>query len=166
MKILLYLLFGWWLHSRYYVKIYLPENYFYSYSLNIKERGSLLCESSALRNEVFFLLANSFHDCSIFHWLGYCWSLPQTIRASFYTPHSGNAFLKTLYFKTGLTLYLLIMIIQVQQLKYGATFTFHFLYFYVWQGCISCGILVSGIWARGVSSEHMENMEMFSCSPT
>ena len=34
------------------------------------------------------------------------------------------------------------------------------------QGCINCGILVSGIWARGVSSEHMENMEMFSCSPT
>ena len=32
--------------------------------------------------------------------------------------------------------------------------------------CISCGILVSGIRARGVSSEHMENMEMFSCSPT
>ena len=37
---------------------------------------------------------------------------------------------------------------------------------YVVQGCISCGILVSGIGARGVSSEHMENMEMFSCSPT
>ena len=35
-----------------------------------------------------------------------------------------------------------------------------------YQGCISCGILVSGIGARGVSSEHMENMEMFSCSPT
>ena len=34
------------------------------------------------------------------------------------------------------------------------------------QGCISCGILVSGIRARGVSSEHMENMEMVSCSPT
>ena len=34
------------------------------------------------------------------------------------------------------------------------------------QGCISCGILVSGIRERGVSSEHMENMEMFSCSPT
>ena len=34
------------------------------------------------------------------------------------------------------------------------------------QGCISCGILVSGIGARGVSSQHMENMEMFSCSPT
>ena len=34
------------------------------------------------------------------------------------------------------------------------------------QGCISCGILVSGIRARGVSSELMENMEMFSCSPT
>ena len=34
------------------------------------------------------------------------------------------------------------------------------------QGCISCGILVSGIRARGVSSEHIENMEMFSCSPT
>merc|ERR1712047_110121 len=33
------------------------------------------------------------------------------------------------------------------------------------QGCISCGILVSGIRARGVSWEHMENMEMFSCSP-
>ena len=30
------------------------------------------------------------------------------------------------------------------------------------QGCINCGILVSGIRARGVSSEHMENMEMFS----
>ena len=37
----------------------------------------------------------------------------------------------------------------------------------IWsQGCISCGILVSGIRARRVSSEHMENMEMFSCSPT
>ena len=34
------------------------------------------------------------------------------------------------------------------------------------QGCINCGILVSEIQARGVSSEHMENMEMFSCSPT
>ena len=34
------------------------------------------------------------------------------------------------------------------------------------QGCINCGILVSAIRARGVSSEHMENMEMFSCSPT
>ena len=34
------------------------------------------------------------------------------------------------------------------------------------QGCISCGILVSGLRARGVSSEHMENMEIFSCSPT
>ena len=34
------------------------------------------------------------------------------------------------------------------------------------QGCISCGILVSGIRARGVSSAHMENMEIFSCSPT
>ena len=34
------------------------------------------------------------------------------------------------------------------------------------QGCISCGILVSGIGARGVSSEHMESMAMFSCSPT
>ena len=33
------------------------------------------------------------------------------------------------------------------------------------QGCINCGILVSGMRARGVSSEHMENMEMFSCSP-
>ena len=27
-------------------------------------------------------------------------------------------------------------------------------------------ILLSGIGARGVSSKHMENMEMFSCSPT
>ena len=36
----------------------------------------------------------------------------------------------------------------------------------VFQGCISCGILVSSVRARGVSSEHMENMEMFSCSPT
>ena len=34
------------------------------------------------------------------------------------------------------------------------------------QGCISCGILLSGTGARGVSSEHMENVEMFSCSPT
>merc|ERR1712012_669526 len=29
-------------------------------------------------------------------------------------------------------------------------------------GCISCGILLSGTGARGVSSEHMENVEMFS----
>ena len=34
------------------------------------------------------------------------------------------------------------------------------------QGCINCAIQLSGIGARGVSSEHMENMEMFSCSPT
>ena len=34
------------------------------------------------------------------------------------------------------------------------------------QGCISCGILGSRIGAHGVSSEHMENMEMFSLSPT
>ena len=34
------------------------------------------------------------------------------------------------------------------------------------QGCISCDILVSGIRAHGVSSEHMENIEMFSCSRT
>ena len=34
------------------------------------------------------------------------------------------------------------------------------------QGCINCGILLSRIRARGVSSEHMENMEMFSSSPT
>ena len=50
---------------------------------------------------------------------------------------------------------------------------FHFVVFYnltknedADQGCISCGILVSEIRARGVSSEHMENMKMFSCSPT
>ena len=30
------------------------------------------------------------------------------------------------------------------------------------QDCISCGILLSGTGARGVSSEHMENVEMFS----
>ena len=30
------------------------------------------------------------------------------------------------------------------------------------QGCINCGILVSGIRACGVSLEHMENIEMFS----
>ena len=34
------------------------------------------------------------------------------------------------------------------------------------QGCIICSILPSGMGACGVSSEHMENMEMFSCSPT
>jgi len=34
------------------------------------------------------------------------------------------------------------------------------------QGCINCAILLCGIRARGVSFEHMENMEMFSCSPT
>ena len=34
------------------------------------------------------------------------------------------------------------------------------------QGCIICSILPSGMGARWVSSEHMENMEMFSCSPT
>ena len=30
------------------------------------------------------------------------------------------------------------------------------------QGCIICSILPSGMGARGVSSEHVENMEMFS----
>ena len=34
------------------------------------------------------------------------------------------------------------------------------------QGCIICAILPSGMGARGVSSEHVENMEMFYCSPT
>ena len=34
------------------------------------------------------------------------------------------------------------------------------------QGCIIRSILPSGMGARGVSSEHVENMEMFSCSPT
>ena len=31
------------------------------------------------------------------------------------------------------------------------------------QGCINCGILLSGIQARGVSSEHMENI--WRCFP-
>ena len=35
-----------------------------------------------------------------------------------------------------------------------------------YQGCINCAILPSGMGARGVSSEHVENMEMFSCSPS
>ena len=34
------------------------------------------------------------------------------------------------------------------------------------QGCINCAILPSGMGTRGVSSEHVENKEMFSCSPT
>ena len=34
------------------------------------------------------------------------------------------------------------------------------------QGCIICSFLPSGMGAREVSSEHVENMEMFSCSPT
>ena len=34
------------------------------------------------------------------------------------------------------------------------------------QGCINCAILLFRMGARGVSSEHVENMEMFSCSPT
>ena len=33
------------------------------------------------------------------------------------------------------------------------------------QGCINRSILPSGMGARGVSSEHVENMEMFSGSP-
>ena len=33
------------------------------------------------------------------------------------------------------------------------------------QGCIICSILPSGMGARGVNSEHVEKMEMFSCSP-
>ena len=33
------------------------------------------------------------------------------------------------------------------------------------QGCINRSILPSGMGARGVSSEHVENMEMFSVSP-
>ena len=39
-------------------------------------------------------------------------------------------------------------------------------YFTQRQGCIIRSILPSGMGARGVSSEHVENMEMFSCSPT
>ena len=35
-----------------------------------------------------------------------------------------------------------------------------------WQGCIICAILPSGMGARGVRSRHVENMEIFSCSPT
>ena len=35
-----------------------------------------------------------------------------------------------------------------------------------WQGCIIRSILPSGMGACGVSSEHVKNMEMFSCSPT
>ena len=31
-----------------------------------------------------------------------------------------------------------------------------------YQGCINCAILPSGMGARGVSSEHVENMKMFS----
>ena len=42
---------------------------------------------------------------------------------------------------------------------YPYPYTYH-------QGSINCAILLSGIGACGVSSEHMENMEMFSCSPT
>ena len=34
------------------------------------------------------------------------------------------------------------------------------------QGCIICSIIPSGMEAREVSSEHVENMEMSSCSPT
>ena len=34
------------------------------------------------------------------------------------------------------------------------------------QGCIIRSILPSRLGARKVSSEHVENMEMFSCSPT
>ena len=34
------------------------------------------------------------------------------------------------------------------------------------QGCIICSILPSGMGARGVSSEQVANMEMFSSSPT
>ena len=33
-------------------------------------------------------------------------------------------------------------------------------------GCIICSILPSGMGARGVSSEHVENMELFFSSPT
>ena len=34
------------------------------------------------------------------------------------------------------------------------------------QGCIVRSILPSGMGARGVSLEHVENMKMFSCPPT
>ena len=46
--------------------------------------------------------------------------------------------------------------------------TLRYLYFevYVSQGCIIRSILPSGMGANGVSSEHAENMEMFSSSPT
>ena len=48
----------------------------------------------------------------------------------------------------------------------GFVFMFVFFCICVLQSCINCAILLSGLGARGVSSEHMENMEMFSCSPT
>ena len=38
--------------------------------------------------------------------------------------------------------------------------------FSVAQDCIDRSIIPSGKGARGISSGHMENMEMFSCSPT
>ena len=46
--------------------------------------------------------------------------------------------------------------------------TLRYLYFEVnvSQGFIIRSILPSGMGARGVSSVHVENMEMFSCSPT
>ena len=62
-------------------------------------------------------------------------------------------------------------LLRIQNLKIRKLGGFEEMRFFVFlhyrgQGCISCGILVSGIRARGVSSEHMENMGMFSCSPT
>ena len=38
--------------------------------------------------------------------------------------------------------------------------------FMLQQGCIIRSILPSGMGAHEVSSEHVESMEMFSCSPT
>ena len=58
-------------------------------------------------------------------------------------------------------------VIKINQiLKKNILYLTAFMQYMYDQGCISCGILVSGIGARRVSSEHMENMEMFSCSPT
>ena len=61
---------------------------------------------------------------------------------------------------------IMVMIIIVVMVVMVAMAVMVIRVFMVNQGCIICAILPSGMGARGFSSEHVENMEMFSCSTT
>ena len=59
-----------------------------------------------------------------------------------------------------------VMINESPSSRHFRSFPEEFFFGYYQQGCIIRSILPSGMGARGVSSEHVENMKMFSCSPS